>query len=291
MTRVESTPCAHASISCAGQPWDKPGHDDRGSEVEPKKSHQLAQGRSSPSLFGHWHKTQYTVDRHGRSLLSRVVRATVERNRRVPGHHLPPRGDGGLLGQGWAFAGTLMVSSLLVTDLYGAQRQGAPREARLRMGPTAEKTAAQKVIADLSASWSSSRRSSSLFLTTNSAGRPAFRPTFRYWATRSPCLESSFTSWWSNRYAASTIEVVEGQTVISTGPYAIVRHPMYAGAILVFLGTPLALGSWWGLLFTPLFIGWFAWRLLDEERFLRANLPGYDEYMRTAPYRLAPYIW
>ena len=66
---------------------------------------------------------------------------------------------------------------------------------------------------------------------------------------------------------------------------------MYAGAILVFLGTPLALGSWWGLLFTPLFIGWFAWRLLDEERVLRANLRGYDEYMRTVRYRLAPYLW
>jgi protein-S-isoprenylcysteine O-methyltransferase Ste14 len=94
-----------------------------------------------------------------------------------------------------------------------------------------------------------------------------------------------------NRYAASTIEVVEGQTVVSTGPYAIVRHPMYSGAILVFLGTPLALGSWWGLLFMPLFIGWFAWRILDEERFLRANLRGYDEYMRTVRYRLAPHVW
>jgi protein-S-isoprenylcysteine O-methyltransferase Ste14 len=49
-----------------------------------------------------------------------------------------------------------------------------------------------------------------------------------------------------NHYAASTVEVAEGQTVVSTGPYAIVRHPMYSGAILVFIGMPLALGSWWG---------------------------------------------
>jgi protein-S-isoprenylcysteine O-methyltransferase Ste14 len=94
-----------------------------------------------------------------------------------------------------------------------------------------------------------------------------------------------------NRYAASTIEVVEGQTVVSTGPYAIVRHPMYSGAILVLLGAPLALGSWWGLLFAPLFIAWFAWRLLDEERFLRLNLPGYDAYMRAVRYRLVPHVW
>jgi len=94
-----------------------------------------------------------------------------------------------------------------------------------------------------------------------------------------------------NRFAASTIEVVEGQRVVSTGPYAIVRHPMYSGAILVFLGMPLALGSWWGLLFAPLCVGWFAWRLLDEERRLRLNLPGYDAYMRAAPYRLVPHVW
>ena len=94
-----------------------------------------------------------------------------------------------------------------------------------------------------------------------------------------------------NHYAASTVQVAEGQTVVSTGPYAIVRHPMYSGAILVFIGMPLALGSWWGLFFVPLFIAGFAWRLLDEEKFLRANLPGYAEYMRKVRYRLLPYIW
>jgi protein-S-isoprenylcysteine O-methyltransferase Ste14 len=66
---------------------------------------------------------------------------------------------------------------------------------------------------------------------------------------------------------------------------------MYAGAIVIFLGAPLALGSWWGLLFTPLCVGWFAWRLLNEERFLSANLRGYDEYMRIVRDRLAPHVW
>jgi protein-S-isoprenylcysteine O-methyltransferase Ste14 len=66
---------------------------------------------------------------------------------------------------------------------------------------------------------------------------------------------------------------------------------MYAGAILVFLGTPLALGSWWGLLLTPLFIGGFAWRLWNEEQFLRATLSGYEEYLKKVRYRLVPHAW
>jgi len=94
-----------------------------------------------------------------------------------------------------------------------------------------------------------------------------------------------------NRYAAAAVKVVEGQTVVCTGPYAIIRHPMYTGAILVFIGMPLALGSWWGLLFALLFIGGFVWRLLHEETFLSINLPGYTEYMCRVRYRLVPYIW
>ena len=94
-----------------------------------------------------------------------------------------------------------------------------------------------------------------------------------------------------NRYAAATVKVAEHQSVVSTGPCAIVRHPMYAGTILVCVGAPVALGSWWGLLFTPLFFAWFAWRLLNEEEFLRTNLQGYDEYRHKVRYRLAPHIW
>jgi protein-S-isoprenylcysteine O-methyltransferase Ste14 len=66
---------------------------------------------------------------------------------------------------------------------------------------------------------------------------------------------------------------------------------MYAGAILVCVGAPFALGSGWGLLFTPLFIAWFAWRLLNEEAFLRTNLQGYEAYTGKVRYRLSPHIW
>jgi protein-S-isoprenylcysteine O-methyltransferase Ste14 len=94
-----------------------------------------------------------------------------------------------------------------------------------------------------------------------------------------------------NSYAASTIQVVEGQTVISTGPYAVVRHPMYAGVLPLLIGTPLALGSLWGLGALILFMPALIWRLLDEERFLHKNLPGYTEYTRKVRYRLVPFVW
>jgi protein-S-isoprenylcysteine O-methyltransferase Ste14 len=94
-----------------------------------------------------------------------------------------------------------------------------------------------------------------------------------------------------NSYAASTIQVAEGQTVISTGPYAVVRHPMYAGVLPLLIGMPLALGSWWGLFALILFMPALIWRLLDEERFLHKNLPGYTEYTRKVRYRLVPFVW
>lgn len=94
-----------------------------------------------------------------------------------------------------------------------------------------------------------------------------------------------------NTFAAATVQIAEGQKVISTGPYAVVRHPMYCGALLMMLGMPLALGSWWGLLMiVPAIVGLVA-RLLDEERFLTKNLPGYADYMRNVRYRLVPPIW
>jgi protein-S-isoprenylcysteine O-methyltransferase Ste14 len=82
-----------------------------------------------------------------------------------------------------------------------------------------------------------------------------------------------------------------GQTVVSTGPYGIVRHPMYAGATFLLAGMPLALGSWWGLvplvLTTPVLI----WRLLDEERLLTRDLPEYAAYTEKVRYRIIPGVW
>jgi protein-S-isoprenylcysteine O-methyltransferase Ste14 len=95
----------------------------------------------------------------------------------------------------------------------------------------------------------------------------------------------------ANTYGSSSIEIVEGQKVISTGPYAIVRHPMYVGIIVIAVGAPLALGSWWGLLAVVCTTLALIWRILDEETLLRSDLAGYNEYALRVRYRLVPFVW
>ncbi len=87
-----------------------------------------------------------------------------------------------------------------------------------------------------------------------------------------------------NSFGGSSIRTEAGQNVISTGPYALVRHPMYAGVLVMVCGVPPALGSWWGLAV-------LAWRILDEEKLLRKDLPGYADYTQKVHYRLVPYLW
>ena len=94
-----------------------------------------------------------------------------------------------------------------------------------------------------------------------------------------------------NSFASGTIEIGAEQCVISTGPYALVRHPMYVGALVMLVGVPLALGSLWGLVaIVPMTIVLVA-RLLDEEKFLARNLAGYCEYQSKVRHRLVPLIW
>lgn len=94
-----------------------------------------------------------------------------------------------------------------------------------------------------------------------------------------------------NSYASRIVEVEKDQKVISTGPYAVVRHPMYAAVIPLFLFIPLALGSYWSIIcFVPLPFIIIA-RLLNEEEVLKRDLPGYKEYCKKVKYRLIPHIW
>lgn len=94
-----------------------------------------------------------------------------------------------------------------------------------------------------------------------------------------------------NRFAARTIRVEDGQTVISTGPYAVVRHPMYAGGAMLWFFAPLAMGSYIAWPAFALFVPLLVLRLLNEEKVLRAQLPGYTEYCRQTRYRLIPFLW
>ena len=105
---------------------------------------------------------------------------------------------------------------------------------------------------------------------------PLFFLTFR---------ENSFLS------AMVRIQQDRGQTVVSTGPYHYVRHPMYAASLLFLVGTAPLLGSWYGLCLELIIVVGIALRAVQEERTLRAELPGYEEYMAQVKYRFIPYVW
>ena len=108
-------------------------------------------------------------------------------------------------------------------------------------------------------------------------------------------LSTGFIMWVmrENSFAAPVVKLQteRGHRVISTGPYAWVRHPMYTGTILFFVGAPLLLGSWWGVAMSPLFVVLFAVRAGIEERALLAGLPGYGDYAARVRYRLVPGVW
>jgi protein-S-isoprenylcysteine O-methyltransferase Ste14 len=103
----------------------------------------------------------------------------------------------------------------------------------------------------------------------------------------------SFRTLGENSFAAPVVKVQEsrGQTVISSGPYRHVRHPMYAGVLMFLVGTSLLLGSWWGLITMPVLALLLAVRIQIEEKALRAGLKGYEDYARRVRYRLIPLIW
>jgi protein-S-isoprenylcysteine O-methyltransferase Ste14 len=94
-----------------------------------------------------------------------------------------------------------------------------------------------------------------------------------------------------NNYAAANIAVETEQTVVSTGLYGVVRHPMYFGALIMFVGIPLALASYWGLVMVPLSAILFAVRIIDEEKALTEELTGYREYTQKVASRLVPGLW
>ena len=102
-----------------------------------------------------------------------------------------------------------------------------------------------------------------------------------------------FLTFRENSYLSTVVRIQaeRGHTVISTGPYHYVRHPMYAAALLFLFGTALLLGSWYGLIVALLLVGMIAVRAVLEERTLQQELQGYDTYMAQVKYRLIPHVW
>ena len=192
--------------------------------------------------------------------------------------------------QGWLFL--LVYSAWAVgISVWVFRRDPALFERRLRAGPTAEPHATQRVIMTLA-----SAGFLGLLIVPALDHRFGWSDTGARLAVAGNLL---FSLGWvgialvfrENSFTASTVEIIPGQAVVSTGPYALVRHPMYAAATLLLAGIPLALGSWWGLVPLGLTIPVVIWRLLDEERLLTRDLPGYATYRQTVRYRLIRGLW
>jgi protein-S-isoprenylcysteine O-methyltransferase Ste14 len=189
--------------------------------------------------------------------------------------------------QGWAFLATFAAASTALT-VYMAVYDKELLERRLRAGPRAETEASQKIIVLLV------MLGFTAFLVFPVLDhRFGWSPVPAYVSIIGNVLIALgflfiFFVLRENSYAASTIQIAEGQRVVSTGPYAVVRHPMYSGALLLVIGTPLALDSWYGLLGILVILPVLIWRLLDEEQFLTRKLPGYAEYKSKVRWRLIP---
>jgi protein-S-isoprenylcysteine O-methyltransferase Ste14 len=192
--------------------------------------------------------------------------------------------------QAWVFCAVFGLSCLFMT-LFLLQSDQALVERRMRAGPTAERETSQKII-----------QSFTLLLLLAILVVPALDRRFA-WSAVPPAVSLVgdvlvAVGFWlihlvfrANSFASSTVEISSGQKVISTGPYAIVRHPMYAASLPLFAGIPLALGSWWGLIPAALSVPLLIARLTAEEAFLVRGLDGYEAYRKKVRWRLVPMIW
>jgi protein-S-isoprenylcysteine O-methyltransferase Ste14 len=192
--------------------------------------------------------------------------------------------------QAWVFIATFTISTI-VPSLYLARQNPAALQRRMHSGPLAEGRTVQKfiivgVIVGLLAMMMLS----------------AFDHRFGWSSVPAAVcvigdvlivigLTLGMLVVVQNGYAAATVRVEDGQQLASTGLYKLVRHPMYAASVILMVGMPLALGSYWGLL--PLILGIVAlvFRILDEEKLLTQDLGGYREYRQRVRYRLMPYVW
>jgi protein-S-isoprenylcysteine O-methyltransferase Ste14 len=192
--------------------------------------------------------------------------------------------------QAWVFMAVFVGSSAAIT-VYLAVSDPVLLERRMHVGPTAEKEPTQKIL---------------MFFAMMGFIGLLVVPALDHrlgWSALPPYVSLAgdalvgvgflviFFVLKANTYGASTIQVAEGQRVISAGPYGLVRHPMYAAALPLLIGVPIALDSWWGLLVLIVFVPTLIWRLLDEERFLREHLPGYTSYCKDVRHRLVPFVW
>ncbi len=192
--------------------------------------------------------------------------------------------------QAWVFLGVFFVSVLAIT-LYLMKNDPHLLESRVVAGPVAERQRMQSLIQSVA-----SLAFLAMFILPGLDRRFDWSSVPALVVALGDLLVALgllivFFVFRENTYTSAIIEVGAEQQLVSTGPYAVVRHPMYSGALIMLLGVPLALASWWDLLaFIPITLV-IIWRLLDEEKFLAQNLAGYPEYQNKVRYRLIPRVW
>jgi protein-S-isoprenylcysteine O-methyltransferase Ste14 len=192
--------------------------------------------------------------------------------------------------QAWTFLAVYFAASVAIT-LYLMKRDPQLLARRMSGGPAAEKEPAQKIIMSLA-----SLGYIGLLVIAALDRRFAWSHMPPGAALAGDLLVGLgflgvFFVFRENTFSSATIELAPDQKVISTGPYAWVRHPMYAAGLVLLCGIPIALGSLWGVLVFVAILPALLWRLFDEERFLAKNLPGYLEYQGQVRYRLIPRVW
>jgi protein-S-isoprenylcysteine O-methyltransferase Ste14 len=192
--------------------------------------------------------------------------------------------------QAWAFLAVFGASAFAIT-MYLMTKDPKLLERRVRAGPTAEKEMSQKITQTIT-----SIGFAAILVVSALDHRLAWTPLPPYVSLAGDVLVALgflivFFVYKENTFASATIELAPEQKVISTGPYKLVRHPMYMGVFFLLVGIPLSLGSLWGLFAIALMMPALIWRILNEETFLVKSLPGYSEYQNTVRHRLVPFIW
>ncbi|HKP40445.1 MAG TPA: isoprenylcysteine carboxylmethyltransferase family protein [Mycobacterium sp.] len=192
--------------------------------------------------------------------------------------------------RGWAFI-AVFAAATTIPSIYLAVKNPAALKRRMQAGPAAETRPLQKFIISVA------------FLSMGTTIVVSALD-FRFGWSSVPAAISiagdvlvavglgiAMLTTIQNGYASANITVEAGQELVSTGLYAVVRHPMYFGNVVLMIGIPLALGSYWALLFVVPGLAVLAVRILDEEKVLTQELAGYCDYAQRVHYRLVPYVW
>jgi protein-S-isoprenylcysteine O-methyltransferase Ste14 len=192
--------------------------------------------------------------------------------------------------QAWVFLGVFAVVTSL-PSLYLSRIDPAAIERRRRAGPSAESRPVQKaVMTGIMASFAAVLVVAGLDYRYGWSTVPAWLSILGDLMV-AVGLGTTILVVFQNRYAAATITVEEGQPIVTTGLYGIVRHPMYSASVVMMIWMPLALASYWALFVVLIGIALLIVRIIDEEKLLSEQLGGYDDYMHRVRYRLVPLVW